>query len=391
MSHFYKFIELSKRIAASLLKEKEPIDLQKSKLFNKEDKDYILKNLTDKALVKERNNLSEKIGTQEDWKAVKNKVNMPVKKMIFWRYAAASIIIGALISIPLLLDKTAPTNTIESATPIVKNNDIIVVGTDKATLTLEDGSNIELEKGKMFKNNTINSNGEKLIYTKPSKPKAEIAYNYLTIPRGGQYNLVLSDGTEVWLNSESRLKFPVAFIEGETRLVELVYGEAYFSVSPSTNHKGAKFKVSNQAQEIEVLGTEFNIKAYKDETHVYTTLVEGSVVIDNGSVKRNLLPNQQSVLDVKDNNIQIAFVDVKAEIAWKKGIFSFKGKDLKRIMKVISRWYDVDFIFMDKDLENIKFKGVLGKDQSIENILKSIKTLSDIENYKINGKTIILN
>ena len=100
----------------------------------------------------------------------------------------------------------------------------------------------------------------------------------------------MSDGTQVWLNSESQLKYPVNFIKGQTRQVELVYGEAYFDVSPSVEHNGAKFKVFNQSQEVEVLGTEFNVKAYKDETNIYTTLVEGRVVIDNGALKQSLLP-----------------------------------------------------------------------------------------------------
>ena len=165
------------------------------------------------------------------------------------------------------------------ATPILNKEDIITTGSDKAVLTLEDGSNIELEKGKAFKTNVVNSNGEKLVYNKTNQTK--ITYNYLTIPRGGQYFVKLSDGTEVWLNSESQLKFPVAFIKGQTREVTLVYGEAYFAVSPSTNHNGATFKVMNQGQEVEVLGTEFNIKAYKDEINIYTTLVEGKVTVSN--------------------------------------------------------------------------------------------------------------
>lgn len=394
MFSFYKIIELSKKIASSLLNEKEPTDLQESELFNDEDKEYINKNLTDKTLIKGRNNLSKQIGVKEDWKTVKTKINIPVKKIVFWKYAAAATLIGGLISIPFLSNKTLAIPVVETPpNPVIEKKDIIVVGTDKATLTLEDGSNIELEKGKTFQNNTINSNGEKLVYKKSNKPKLEIEYHYLTIPRGGQYFIELSDGTEVWLNSESQLKFPVAFMAGETRQVELVYGEAYFTVSPSTNHNGDKFKVINQSQEVEVLGTEFNIKAYKDETYIYTTLVEGKVAIENTelSTKQNLLPNQQSILNIKNNNIEIVEVDVKSETSWKMGLFSFKGKKLKQIMKVISRWYDVDVVFMSKTLEDVKFKGVLGKDQNIENILSSIKTLSIIENYKISGKTIILN
>ncbi|MEI6866676.1 FecR family protein [Flavicella sp.] len=382
---------MSKQIADELLKEKESSYLQNSEFFDNDDKEYIYKNLTDETLKKERKNLSKQIDIKENWKTIKNKTNKPVKKMVFWRYAVAAVLIGVLISIDFL--SPPPTiSPLETNTLLVKSNGPITIGTEKATLTLEDGSSIELEKGKKFKTNTINSNGEKIVYKKPKEPKTAIQYNYLTIPRGGQYSIELSDGTYVWLNSESKLKFPVAFLEGEPRQVELIYGEAFFSVSSSTNHNGSKFKVINQAQVVEVFGTEFNIKAYKDETHIYTTLIEGKVTISNRlSIKQKLLPNQQSILNIESNNIEIIPINIENEIAWKHGVFSFKGKKLKDIMKVISRWYDVDVIFVDKALEDIKFKGVLGKEQNIEEILSSIQTLSIIKNYKIKGKTIILN
>ena len=199
----------------------------------------------------------------------------------------------------------------------------------------------------------------------------------------------MSDGTEVWLNSETQLKYPVNFVKGQTREVELVYGEAYFDVSPSTEHGGSKFRVMNNAQEVEVLGTEFNIKAYRDDTNVYTTLVEGKVVVGNGDLEQYLTPNQQSNINLENNSIKVTVVDVDVETSWKNGIFSFKGMPLKNIMKVISRWYDVDVVFENKELESIKFKGVLDKYQSVEEIL-NIMTSSTINNYEIKDKTIIL-
>ncbi len=390
---FYKIIELSKKIAFSLLNEKEPTDLFDSEFFSEEDKEYIHKNITDKDVISKRKELSDKITLQEDWKIVKSNINTPEKSMKYSWYSltgAVAVIAGILFTCLPLFETKDIIVPVVNTSEAVKNNKLIKIGSNKATLTLEDGSNIELEKGKTFKNNSINNNGEKLIYKKTNQK--EIKYNYLTIPRGGQYFVELSDGTEVWLNSESQLKFPVAFIEGKTREVELVYGEAYFDVSSSTNHNGANFKVINRGQEIDVLGTEFNLKAYKDETQIYTTLIEGKVTISNFTLnKQILLPNQQSILDIENNNIKITEVDIKTEISWKDGLFVFKEKNLKDIMIVISRWYDVDIVFANKSLENIKFKGVLGKDQDIEEILFSIKTLSVINDYKINDKTIILN
>ena len=303
------------------------------------------------------------------------------------KYVAAAVFIGILASSYFFRDSMF-NSPIENS-PVIVNS--IETGTDKATLTLSDGSVVALEKGASFKTKNANSNGEQIVYGAAKKNKnSKIRYNYLTVPRGGQFFVKLSDGTQVWLNSESQLKYPESFIDGETRKVELVYGEAYFDVSPSTEHKGAKFQVFNQSQEIEVLGTEFNIKAYKDETNIYTTLVEGKVVVDNGVLKQNLTPNQQSTLNVLNNNMSVAVVDVYTEISWKNGVFSFKGKSLKDIMKVISRWYDIDVIFESAELENVTFKGVLGKDQNIEEILLTIKTLSIIKDYEITNNKIIL-
>tara|TARA_B100000809_G_scaffold258787_1_gene302595 strand:- start:5395 stop:6564 length:1170 start_codon:yes stop_codon:yes gene_type:complete len=315
----------------------------------------------------------------------KDKITSLKKKLQFWKYAAAAIFIGLITTTYVFRDNIS--NTPLEVVPTIVNT--IVPGTDKATLTLEDGSLVVLEKGTAFKTKNANSNGEEIVYENAKSNTSAIKYNYLTIPRGGQFFLKLSDGTQVWLNSESQLKYPVHFIEGETRKVELVYGEAYFDVSPSTSHKGAKFKVINNAQEVEVLGTEFNIKAYKDEANIYTTLVEGKVVVANGAFKQNLVPNQQFNLDTETNNFSVVKVDVKGEISWKEGVFSFVNKPLIDIMKVLSRWYDVDIIFENKELESVEFMGTLNKNQSIEEILSIMKSYS-LNNYEIKGDTIIL-
>lgn len=311
-----------------------------------------------------------------------------LKKQPIYKYAAAAVVVGIMVSTYFFKNSFFNNTPIEPIPKIVNTN-IIVPGTNKATLTLGDGSIVALEKGNTYQTQNANSNGEEIVYEAEDIKTNEIVYNYLTIPRGGQFHMVLSDGTKVWLNSESQLKYPVSFIKGITREVELVYGEAYFDVSSSTKHQGAKFKVLNQTQEIEVLGTAFNIKAYKDETNIYTTLVEGKVVVKNGESKQNLVPNQQSNLNIENNSISIYNVNVSSEISWIKGVFSFKGKSLKDIMKVISRWYDVDIIFKNKDLEFIKFKGSLDKNQSIEEILTIMKS-NTINNYEIIDKTIIL-
>ncbi|OIV43651.1 FecR family protein [Flavobacterium johnsoniae] len=296
---------------------------------------------------------------------------------------AASV--AMLISITLLFNtKDAPQGTVTVA--VNKN---ILIGTDKATLTLEDGSVIALEKGKEYETGKVSSNGEKLVYNSQNKSKA-IANNLLTIPRGGQFFVQLADSTKVWLNSESQLKYPIAFVDGETRQVELLYGEAYFEVSPSTKHKGSRFKVKTQMQNVEVIGTEFNIKAYKDESSIYTTLVKGKVAIDNAKQKEFLEPNEQSRISRNSTEIAISKVDVYNEISWRKGLFVFKGMPLKDIAKVLSRWYDVDIVFADPALGNVKFNGVLNKNQKLEEILTTIKNINFINAYEIKDHKVII-
>ncbi|MEN2487078.1 FecR domain-containing protein [Flavobacterium sp. B11] len=296
---------------------------------------------------------------------------------------AASLLL--LISISLIVSKTNP---LKIETPQVAHKEILI-GSDKATLTLEDGSVIALEKGKSYTKGNASSNGEKLVYNSNGKSVA-IANNLLTIPRGGQFFVQLADSTKVWLNSESQLRYPVAFVDGQTRQVELVYGEAYFEVSPSTKHKGSRFKVKTQEQNVEVIGTEFNIKAYRDEPAIYTTLVEGVVAVSNAAKKQILTPSQQSKITEYNGNISVSEVDVYNEISWRKGLFVFKGMPLKDIARVLSRWYDVDIVFADPALGNVKFNGVLNKNQKLEDILTTIKNINFINAYEKKDNKIII-
>ncbi len=246
-----------------------------------------------------------------------------------------------------------------------------------------------MANGKPLETQNAVSNGEEIVYSNVNESVAEIKYNYLTIPRGGQFSVKLSDGTQVWLNSESQLKYPKVFPKGITRQVELLYGEAYFDVSPSSENQGAKFIVHHKQQEVQVLGTEFNIKAYGDESNVFTTLVEGRVAVTSGRNRKNLRPNQQSNLNVDSGEMTVATVDVYNEISWKDGVFSFVDMPLNDIMKVISRWYDVEVVFENRDLGSVQFIGTLEKNQSIEEIL-SIMQSTTINSYEIKGKTITI-
>ncbi|TGV03614.1 FecR family protein [Flavivirga rizhaonensis] len=390
MSSFDKIKLLSSKVADSIFKGEKIEELEKSKDLTDDEKNYVLSNILDKNKKQERFEFTSKLNKQRAWEnfmeSTKQKTKTKPKVKPMYRYYAAAASIAVLLGITFFLNDNI--GSLQSNETIIVDNNI-ETGTDKATLILEDGSKVALEKGTTYQTSNANSNGEEIVYSTKAKAIKDMMYNTLAIPRGGQFHIQLSDGTKVWLNSESQLKYPVAFVKGETRQVELVYGEAYFDVSPSTEHNGAKFKVFHKEQEIEVLGTEFNIKAYKDEAHIYTTLIEGSVAVNTQYSNKTLVPGEQSVLNTQNNTIAISEVDTYNEISWKDGIFRFQGKRLEDLMKVLARWYDMEVIFEKEAHKNIKFKGVLKKSQSIEEVMSIIESTS-INNYAINNKTITI-
>ncbi|NIK93268.1 DUF4974 domain-containing protein [Mangrovimonas sp. CR14] len=324
------------------------------------------------------------INLEGEWKRLQKSIKPKSSKNIYWKFAVAASV-ACFFAVSIYFNSKNKPSLIE---PVIVDNQILT-GTDKAVLTLGDGSFVELEKGKLYETEYVKSDGEELVYSSGTEG-GNLEYNYLTIPRGGQFTLSLSDGTQVWLNSDSQLKFPVAFLNNQDREVELVYGEAYFEVTPSSQNNGSKFVVSNTNQKIEVLGTGFNVKAYKDETFIYTTLVHGKVQVAYEEYNQILMPGQQSTINLVKENLAIADVDIEPEISWKEGIFSFDGKSLKDIMKVLSRWYDFDIVFENKKIMDEQFVGVLGRDQTIVDVLKSIKNYGLITNFKIEGKLITI-
>ncbi|WP_111309666.1 FecR family protein [Confluentibacter sediminis] len=374
---------------------------EKEKLLNwlrEEDNLSILKNYIqhdydlNKALVKPDINrayesLIKRIETLERPEEVleKTKPVVSIFRKSWFKYVAAATVVSFLVSGYFFR------NRLETVfpKPIIVNN-TIKPGNDKATLTLETGETIALEKGNIYETQNATSNGKEIIYHAGEKSNTEIAYNTLTIPRGGKFYIMLSDSTKVWLNSESQLKYPVTFNDGQLRQVELVYGEAYFEVSHSTEHKGSHFKVMHNKQEVEVLGTEFNIRAYKEETNIYTTLVKGKVEVSFENQRKILKPEEQSNLNPTTKVLDITNVDVYDQTSWKVGVFSFKRKTLKEIMQVLSRWYDMEVVIENKSIENRGFNGGLGKDQDIIEILQTLKQFGAVNEYQINNKTVIL-
>ncbi len=325
------------------------------------------------------------IDKEAAWKILEENIKgISKQSSSLWKYAVAAIVV-VMLSVPLymkFLKSTTPSQEFVTTK--------IFPGVDKAILTLEDGTQVALENGANYEKENVESDGEKIIYKAQSKKNNAVVYNTLNIPRGGEFSMELSDGTKVRLNSETQIKYPVNFIKGRTRQVELVFGEAYFEVTSSSENGGSKFVVLNDNQSTEVLGTKFNIKAYKDEPLIYTTLAEGQVQVENGVSKYVLAPGEQTMLNKKTKEINKTMADVDAELAWIHGDFMFNKKSLIDIIKVLSRWYDVDFVLEGESIKHQKFNGQLSRKQNLEVILELIKTTEKLESYEIKGKTIIL-
>ena len=388
MTIFRDLFKLSKTLSKALLSNKGLQDLEASDLFSDDAKTHIKQHLSNEA-IKEHLELLNQIDKEADWKHVAERISdygkvTPKKRGSMSTLMKVAAVVIPLVSLTYLVLHNRTNNTLLEVEPLP-----IIAGTDKAILTLEDGSAITLEQDTPYENDVVKSDGERLTYTKATTPSRR-AYNYLTVPRGGQYQIALSDGTLVWLNADSKLKYPVNFVEGEPRLVELVYGEAYFDVSPSTEHQGNHFKVLTKQQEVDVIGTVFNIKAYNDEPFMYTTLVEGRITIRTDDTIAQLIPTEQTQIDLRTGQLTKSIVDVDNHVAWVKGYFNFKDTSLQDIMKVLSRWYDVDISFASDDLKEVRFSGLLNRKHNINTILNGIKNTKFINAYEIKNKTITI-
>nr|WP_249665379.1 FecR family protein [Mucilaginibacter sp. Bleaf8] len=270
-------------------------------------------------------------------------------------------------------------------------------GTDKATLTLADGRSINLTNitnGDLAEQSGIHiikTHTGQLVYEfkgNADSPTNASIVNTITTPKGGQYQVILPDGSKVWLNTASSLKFPVKFNAHERR-VQLA-GEAYFEVAKDVRRP---FRVVDNRQVVEVLGTHFNIHGYTDEQNINTTLIEGSVKVSllagNANVKSNqsliIKPGQQAV----SNNIRLSVrpADTEEVLAWKNGLFLYNNQTLDIIMKQVSRWYDVDVVYEDDDLKNQVFSGSLSRFKNISELLEVLETTGSVH-FKIEGRRV---
>src|SRR6187431_1992 len=312
---------------------------------------------------------------------------VPLIKRNWFRLAAAAVFVLAVIGVYLLVNQ----HPVELPVAINQHqtNDILPGG-NKAVLTLSNRSDINLES---VSNGTIIEEGDtkisklndgQVVYNRLEEKPTQVLYNMVTTPRGGQYQLLLADGSKVWLNSASSIRFPVSF-NGNERRVE-VSGEAYFEVAKDPS---MPFKVDVDGKnEIEVLGTHFNINSYEDGGSIKTTLLEGIVKVTSLKTGESKLitPGQQAQLNT-DGQITINKADPDKVMAWKNGYFNVDGADTKTVMQLLSRWYDVDVVY-EGAIPQREWGGDIEKNLKLSQMLKILEK-NDLH-FRLEGRKLMV-
>ncbi|WP_295120483.1 FecR family protein [uncultured Chitinophaga sp.] len=305
-----------------------------------------------------------------------------VKRMRFYWPAAAAVLLLAATGTFFLLRPAKPLTELAQQTVV---NDALP-GSSKATLTLDDGAVITLDSAgnQVLVKGAVNirQQGGKLSYD-VQDGAATVGYNTLRTPRGGQFQLTLPDGTGVWLNAASSIRFPTVF-NGNERKVE-VTGEAYFEVAKNA---AMPFRVKvDELNTVEVLGTSFNINAYEDEQSIKTTLVFGAVRVWNGQQSAILKPGEQAQAA---NGIRTTnSVNVNKVVAWKNGVFDFSHAELKEVMRQLSRWYDIEVEYQGT-APTTEFWGKMGRNLSLLQVLKGLEGAGVKFRIENNGKKLVV-
>ena len=334
------------------------------------------------------------------WQRIENSISakgkvISLKGSKIWMAAAATVLLVIISGLWFFTGRQGMKKGVIATTKV----EDIAPGGNKAILTLADGSKVILDaanNGAITKQGNvtvIKLNDGQLAYQSSTLngQSSTVEYNTITTPRGGQYQLVLADGSRVWLNAASSLRYPTSFT-GSDRKVELT-GEGYFEVAHDASHP---FHVLvspisgaiNEVTDVQVLGTHFNVNAYDDENDLRATLLEGAVKVSRGAENVLISPNEQAVLKKVADKINInKDVDVEAVVAWKNGLFQFGQADIQTVMRKIARWYDIDVEFQGNIPETL-FAGKISRNSNVSTVLKVLAEGGI--HFKIENKKIIV-
>ncbi|MDY5490116.1 MAG: DUF4974 domain-containing protein [Butyricimonas virosa] len=342
------------------------------------------KRILDPENKRQRDEFVNSLNTKSSWQKVEKSISRKrhtSRNLVWWSGVAAAIIIALVMILP---ESQVPVNPVLPLAEIQSGSSKAILITPEGkqfNLSQQDSSRtLELGHGLIAINN---GNVVEYVERSDSSIHQKMRNNTIRVPRGGEYELILPDGTHVWINSDSELSFPARF-DSTKREVSLS-GEAYFSVR---RDKKRPFTVKvGQNVEVNVLGTQFNLQAYPDAKTIETTLCEGSVNVSNGKQKVTLTPSQQAVYSKATMNITTRKVDVRLYSAWKEGLFVFENKPLEEIMTTLSRWYNVNVFYANQALKTYHFTGDLERYGDFKKTLGMIEKATSIR-FKINGNNI---
>ena len=317
-------------------------------------------------------------------KRQRTRKNRRMKTII--RYAA--ILTLPIVAAGIFLLQKNDRQTIVSISEVIKPGEhkavLITGGGERITLSDSTLSPIQEQNGMI-----VNVTNNKVSYILPEDSlctQGSPIFNTLQIPRGGEYFLTLADGTEVWLNAETEIRYPVQFT-GDKRVVYLD-GEAYFTVAPDKNKP---FTVVSTHASVSVLGTQFNFRAYPDERDVQTTLVSGSVIMQSEKYKQQikLVPGEQGVLEKNSAKLMKQEVNTYLYTAWKDGRFAFRDARLEDLFNILARWYDLSVFYQSPEAKDIRFTGDLNKTDDFKSILKIIEQNERVI-FTVNQRTVFI-
>ncbi|MDO5979594.1 FecR family protein [Flavivirga spongiicola] len=382
MKKIIEILELSKRISNSILNKDNPDNKDIARFFEKEDREYIINNLVDKEKLREQYLLRKKIekSKSENWKKLEKGKKTNIRYLVFLGRVAA-IFIGLFTTIYFIQIKKAPSNEIQISEEVIK----LKVGKDNIKV-IRQGETREIVavSGEVLGI----QNGNKIIYHTNPEIK-ELVYNELEVPYGKIFDIELSDGTIVHLNSGTSIKYPVNFLKGKKREV-FIDGEAYFDVAKDINHP---FIVNADSVAVEVLGTSFNISSYKEDTEIKTVLVEGKVNMYNTHSPNNkiiLKPGYKGAWNKSEKHTYVEEVDTGLYIGWISGELIFRGSTFNNMVRKLERRYNVSISNNNVDLQNKKFNARFSVNvENIQDVMESINKISPFD-YKIIDNQIII-
>ncbi|WP_421918588.1 FecR family protein [Marinifilum sp.] len=320
---------------------------------------------------------------EQDWKSLQEQINSMssqskiIRFVKYWQSAAAILLLAVLIYGGYFIYHDMQTPNYDGVLPgrsmayLQIGNQQRIELADTDTLIVTKGSRVQLESGK-------------LIYSKKEAVKENNEYVKMSIPRNAEYKAVLSDGTKVWMNSETEIGHKVLF-DIDKRLVDL-QGEAYFEVAKDANRP---FVVRTSNMNIKVMGTHFNLKAYPNEDYTYATLNEGKVRVFKGEMQEDLLPNQQLILNNASKEYSTKAVDASIFSAWTKGKFLYKNERLEVILSSLSRWYDLKVFYENPILKDDRYSIRVNRYDDIEILLNHLELTGGLE-FEVNNEVLVV-